>query len=302
MGLSWKATIVLSLCALVVGAAQVEAADTSALVTIRQLGGPGDTTQTFPGVAELGSTAAEGAYIRPRSDTRGSAYAGGGMVRTYALTQFHVPNPSFSQAYSLSTISEASLSDRFVVTTDAAEPITMSFLVGVSGVVTTEQLYSISGAFGLAEVNWSVSLRSDLDQHSVSGGLLESRTYSSEAGGYVPYFDESGIGLQSFLLTVEVAPGAEGTTFDLAMSAMSRASGQGVGSNDPATALADFGHSLAWGGLVSATLPTGEAFGGSIGLSSDSGYDYLVAVPEPAGAVMLGLYGLFLARRRTSQG
>lgn len=113
---------------------------------------------------------------------------------------------------------------------------------------------------------------------------------------------EHGIGLDDFVVAVGIPANSQGETFSLEMvaSAFARTSRPVSGTT---MATADFGSTLNWLGLVSATLPDGTPYDGPLEIISDSGFNYLesaVVVPLPAAApaFALALVPLAIARRR----
>lgn len=198
----------------------------------------------------------------------------------------------------------ASLSDSFTILSDSALPLLLEFAAGASGTLNAMHPGGVTGR-STAEVNWDVAMSGPGVDFSTSGGVTYQWIRRAPTFDYVLEVFERGIALSDFAIAVGIPANSLGQTFSLTMTATAHASTSAPQSGTT-SASADFGSTLNWLGLVSATLPDGSPYEGPLSIVSDSGFNYLesaVVVPVPAVVpifvLALGTLGVTTRRRIT---
>ena len=283
------------------------AATAVASVTIRQAG---DTqtpiSQSFAGVGNDRLRVAAGEYTKVPMTTSGTATAGGGKISTFA-SAFSNRLPSSGQPNSVATTATASLTDSFTVNATGEAPVEMLFALHAAGNVSAvngDPRANLGVGFTNAKASWQISLLGPGTTLSSGGSVAEQTALVSRTPftfGIV--HTETGLGFSEFSMLVGVTPGPVGTTFSLSM--LAEASAGINAANGAVSALADFGNTLEWMGLVRATLQDGSPYLGTLSFISNSGFDYgraVSAVPEPQTYALLlvglGLIGGMKRRRQ----
>ncbi|MEQ8231137.1 MAG: hypothetical protein RLW61_18800 [Gammaproteobacteria bacterium] len=251
----------------------------------------GFQSQRFDSVDGTGSAFVQSASLQHTASGifgEASASAGPGSLSTFATAAANANSSDGSNGVYMTA--RATLNDSFTITSGSELPLLLEFAAGASGTVEASHP---GGPFGIstAETLWSIALSGPGADFSTSGGIT--KQWNRRAPTFVFQLDtvERGIGFDDFVIAIGVPAGSAGQTFDIAMSATAHASVSRPQSGN-STAIADFGSTLEWLGLVSATLPDGTPYTGPLTIVSESGFDYREAatpVPLPATALLLAL-------------
>lgn len=219
-----------------------------------------------------------------------SATAGAGSISAFAVAS--AQRLSNIEVGDITVVATASLSDTFTEQTQSALPVVLEFAVGAAGSVSTLHDGSIAGAIAQAGVTWSISVVGNGQNVTTSGGVSEN--WVRRPPNYNPRITETieiGLSFTDFTIAVSV-PGGVGSMFTVNMATSMAAHAVGGNAGLQYSALADFGNSLHWFGLLVARFEHGTPDAGAVLLTSESGFDYAQAVTT---VPLPGVPGVFIA-------
>ena len=300
-----KNSVCVAALAVVCVASPLALAQLSSASTRLTVGSPnGNLDRTTPGVGPTTLQFASDGFNNGIVSLIASATAGGGSLSTFASAAAGLdPNPFIDSGNARAT---ASLSDTLTVRLDGSggQPVLFTFAVRASGSVVFSGGVN-TGFTGSARAEYGMTLSSSGGSVSAGGAVQAGRQVRipiAVVGGFLAtddYTRVEGLGFDDLQLTLSVLPLIDGQTLSLSMSSASF--GQVTASQNPGTfmnATADFGSTLRWMGVASATLPDGSPYTGGYSITSLSGFDYGAPVPGPGATALLVTGGLLAARRR----
>jgi hypothetical protein len=253
---------------------------------------------TFNGIGGANLLAASGEVTFPRSFGNGTATAGNGSISLFA-NAFGTGPFSGPPSPNIGVVSRATLDDSFTLGIEGDRPVILTFAANASGNVeaTVSDPTILGGSGTSAEIQWSAALSGPGVSRTFSGRVTQFfRTETNPPPArLVPVFASNGVGLDEVFFAVEVQPLTMGS-YGLSLSGLAGAGitrPNGVGAT--ASAVADFGSTLRWMGLQSATFADGTPYSGQVFSSSESGFDNRTPAP---GALVLFAFGAAQAARR----
>ena len=251
----------------------------------------------FPGVGSNSFNFASGSFTQSTSTGTGSASAGNGSITAFGATGNFGGNPN--SLVQIIVNSKASLTDSFRVTADTNLPLKLEFGMRASGNVST--VYGSDrwvGGTSSATVRWNVSVSGGASSFSAQGEVSENYGPVFAGGILAPELlrTETGLAFSEFAMVMDLGSGQAGQSYSVSMSAEIFAGSTRLtdGSN---SATADFGSSLRWLGLRSATFADGTPYTGALNFTSESGFDYSIPTPGATG-LLIAAACLMSARRR----
>ncbi|MFN0011635.1 MAG: hypothetical protein ACKVS8_08335 [Phycisphaerales bacterium] len=301
-----KTVLCVAALAAVCAAPLAARAQSAAASTRLQVQSPnGNVDRSTPGVGSSTLQFASDNFNNGITSLIASATAGGGSLSTFASAAAGFDTTPFVDGGNARAT--ASLSDTLTVRFDGsvAQAVTFNFAVRASGSVTFDGGIN-TGRTGRARSEYAMTLASSSGSVSASGAVEAGRqirvpiTVIDNLLATDDYMRVEGLGFDDLQLTLAVLPLTDGTTLDLSMSSASIGSvvATDIRPGAAMSATADFGSTLRWMGVVSATLPDGSPYTGGYSITSLSGFDYGAPVPGPGAAALLATGGLIAARRR----
>lgn len=294
----------LAACAAVVSLSPDASAQTASASTRLQGAIVGD--RSTPGVGSSTFQFASDSFNSGIVSMIASASAGGGSLSTFASAAAGLDTTPFVDDGLCRA--NAAMTDSFTVNLDGTvtDPVTFNFAVRASGSVAFSGGVVNFGIGGFAFSQYSIALSTSTGSAAASGRVEAGRQLVVVAPGtgfmgigldMQDYTLETGSGFTEFQLSLQVLPLPGGQSFNVGMNSQSAAKVNASGTMGSfMNATADFGSTLRWMGVASATLPNGSPYTGGYSISSLSGFDY--SIPTPGAGLVLGLAGAMSLRRR----